>query len=422
MAKLDSNETAMWAMRNNSYATMIDSGEIYLYEGGIYRKFGAEQIGEIVEKRTCGDLVTNRFVNEVVGHIGRHTYVTRDAFDADPTIINMDNGLYSTTTGLSPHTETYRSLHKSPIIYDPDAECPAIDQFIEDVVEPKRRRTIYEIVGYAFKSHKNMKTAFFFEGEKNSGKSVMLALIGAMVGEEATTYVSPLTVSRSTYGAAEYFGKQLNIVDDLGNSPIEETGVLKSIISSRRINAQFKYGQPFDYTPSVLSIFATNEVPQTTLFDEAFASRFNIIRYPNIFEGSNDDPNLLSKLTTPTELSGFFNKCMTALADVIEKETFTGDSTLADRVKQFVYSSNPVARFVDERCVTVDSEDYITKDTLYRAYVLWARENGTQVVEMASLTKHLKRIGCGIRQIRNDDGGRSRAYVGVTLRTFFEEL
>ena len=403
-------------MTDYSFVTIEDADEIFVYIEGTYTNNG-QAIVESVSQARLGSKSNNRHVNEVVGHIRRSTRCARSEFDNDFDIINVENGLFNTATmEMQHHTPTYLSLRKNPITYNPYSSCPQIDKFIKEVVRSEHIETIYEIVGYALSPRKNMKRAFIFEGERNSGKSKMLELIERMVGGLTTTHVSPIDVSNTVYGAAEYFGKQLNIVDDLGNTPIENTGILKSIISGGRINAQFKYGQPFDYTPNVLCIFATNEVPPTTNSDDAYASRFSIIPFSNAFEGDNDDKDLISKMTTVDELSGFFTKCMNALAMLRERGEFTGDGTLADRITQYKYSSNPFTRFVEDDCVIDDPDDYIQKDELHQAYFLWSRDHNTRTRKPREVTEFLKSIGCIVRRITTDDGERIYAYCGIKLK------
>ena len=414
---LDSNKLASIAMKNNTFATISGDRMMLYYEDGVYLPNGIDVLAADVENEMQGDMVTNHLIKEIAGHINRRTFVKRDDFDNNGQVINMANGLYYHNTGISPHTSKYLSLHKSPITYDLNAQCPFIDKFIREVVEPSRVQTIYELVGYALTSKKNLKRAFIFEGEKNSGKSVMIDLLECMVGADATTHVSPFMVSRNTYGAAEYYGKSLNLVDDLGNSAIEDTGVLKSVVGGHKINAQFKYSQPFDYTPNVLCVFATNSVPTTTCIDDAYASRFSIIPFPNTFEGNTDNPDMIELLTTPEELSGFFNKSMDALAELTKRGTFSGDGTLADRIKQYQRSSKPVARFVDEACVMDDNEDSISKEELYGAYVHWSKGRDITTIDTErTMTKYLKELGCVVRNKTGDDG-RYYAYCGITLKS-----
>lgn len=399
------------------FAATRDDKQLLSYAGGIYIPYGDTAIHESIMQITQGAGVTTHAMKEIVNLTRWRNYVDRSEFDADSDVINMDNGLYSMETGLMPHTHKHLSLHKSPIKYDPDATCPNIDKFIEGVVPEAYRQTIYEIGGYALSPSKNLKRAFIFVGEKNSGKSVMIALLEHLIGVKATTHVSPLTVSNTTYGAAQYYGKQLNVVDDLGNTPIVDTGVLKSVIAGGSIEAQFKYAQPFDYKPNILCVFATNEVPTVEPFDEAYASRFSMIDFPNSFEGETADPDLISKLTTPEELSGFFNKCMAALVGVNEQSGFTNDTTLADNIKAYKYQAHPVEQFVDEMCSLDDPDAFVMKDTLFRSYTSWSEDHHCRTEDMKYLTMSLQRQGCVIKQITSDEGDRKRAYIGVDFKT-----
>lgn len=415
--KFEHNKCAKYMMGEYSLATMRDNNDLYIYSEGVYKRHGATFVKERIDHIMDSTLSTVRGKSEVIEHIRSRTYVDRDIFDSDEDIINLNNGLYRVSTKeFTPHTSGYKSLRKTGVDYDPEAECPEIDKYIREVVAPEYVQTVYEMCGYALFGRKNLKRAFILEGAKNSGKSVLIAIMESLVGGEAITNVSPLTTSKTLFGAAEYYGKQLNLVDDLGDEPIENTGVLKSIISRGKINAQFKHGQPFDYIPNILCVFATNRVPTTKECDEAFASRFSIIPFPNIFEGETADPMLSERLVEKGEMSGFFNKCILAIGEVYKRGKFTKDSTLADRIKAYQYSSQPVQRFLDERCTFNDVEAYIMKDTLYQRYREWSQTMNVVCDGMGKLTTAMADRGCVIRQVTNDDNDRKRAYIGVDFK------
>ena len=54
-------------------------------------------------------------------------------------------------------------------------------------------------------------------------------------------------------------------------------------------------------------MFSANSVPDSPDTSPAYLRRWLVIPFPNRFEGDKADRNLLDKLTTPEELSGFLS-------------------------------------------------------------------------------------------------------------------
>jgi len=416
LLSLDPNKLASIAMKHNTFATVAGDKQMLHYKSGVYLPNGDDVMAADIENEMQGEMVNNHLITEISGHIRRRTSVNREDFDSNPRIINMANGLYNIDTGISPHRKNYLSLHKSPIAYDPKATCPNIDKFFNEVA-PGFVQTIYEMIAYGLSPDKNLKTMFILVGGKNSGKSVAIQVIESMFDKSAITHVTPQTVSTSPFGAAQYYGKQLNTVDDLGNSPIRDTGTLKSLVVNRaEIDAQFKYGQTFQLVPNAVIIMAANDLPKIEPFDDALASRIMLIEFPKLFEGDNADPNIIDKLATPEQLSGLFNKVMDALIDLEENKAFSNSISLDDRVKAYRQCATPMERFLEEVCVFDDPDVCISKETLFNQYTHWANRNNTMVEGVGQLTTILKNMGCIITR-PGTGNDRPRLYKGVRFNT-----
>ncbi len=61
---------------------------------------------------------------------------------------------------------------------------------------------------------------------------------------------------------------------------------------------------------------------QTTDQTNAFYRRLVIISFPNTFEEDKQDPDLINKLTTQSELSGIFNLLMYYLRLIIKNNRY----------------------------------------------------------------------------------------------------
>ena len=411
--RFDHTEFARWLIQESGeyFATMSDSDAVYYYHDGIYIDGGESKIISLVEEVMDGYLMTVRNRNEVVGHIRALTRTNRDDFDADTNVINMQNGLYHINTSrFTQHTPEYLSLSKMLVIFDPDALCPVIDAFIQDVVEPHRIDAMYEIAGYAIMPRKKLKRGAIFVGQPDTGKSTLISLIATFVGESRVSDVSPIVISNEAHATFDVYGKMLNRIDDLGETPIIETGLLKSLISSKPLRANPKYGKPFSFTPTVFTLFGCNQVPECT--DVGMMDKFDIFMFNNTHEGKDIDLDLDIKITTDTELSGMFNKAMAAVKVALENRTFTGAYMLEDRQKQYIYLSNPIARFVDECCDVSDPEAMMPKRVFRKAYVEWSKKQNIRVIKVEDQTTYLQNKGVMLSRLMVD-GERDHYYIGI---------
>jgi len=122
-------------MKYVHFATLEDTEEVYYYCNGKYVSGGEVLIGKIVQeafrKVEVHARLSKHYVNEIIGHIQRSTYVRRSEFDKDLWIINVKNGLLDLRTlELKPHSPEYYSMIQIPVEWDPNAYCPIWDKFI----------------------------------------------------------------------------------------------------------------------------------------------------------------------------------------------------------------------------------------------------------------------------------------------------
>src|SRR5207302_7003645 len=100
---------------------------------------------------------------------------------------------------------------------------------------------------------------------------------------------------------------------DLPDNILKSAGTFKMLTGGDSIMAERKFGHPFLFKNYAKLMFSCNKVPEVQEDSDAFFRRWIIITFPNKFEGANDDRDMLSKLTTPEELSGIFNWALKGL-------------------------------------------------------------------------------------------------------------
>ena len=404
-------------MNRYTFKTMSDTEEVYVYHAGVYVCEGKERI-ESEAQRILGEKSSTYNVNEVVNYIKRATYVKRDEFDTDKDIINLANGLFNIKTmQLQPHDAKHLSLQKSPIKYNPDTRCDRIKQFFKEVLRDVDVVFMFELFGYALLKRKRMDIAVIFEGRGRNGKSVMIMLLVEFVGEDMCSHVTPTEMSGDDkFATADMFGKLVNSVDDLGDTPLRNLGVFKSVVSGKKIRAQHKMKKAFNYKPNVICVFACNDVPPTADTSDAFFSRMPIVPFLQTFYGENDNENLIDELITPNELSGLFNIAIKAVTRVLDRGSFSVVTTIEEKRKMYTCASNPIARFVDDIGDLSDPDAVTPKDEVYGVYMMWSQDNGKRVENMGKLTQYLEILGVTIAR-PTIDGDRVRCYKGIQLRS-----
>ncbi len=115
------------------------------------------------------------------------------------------------------------------------------------------------------------------------------------------------------------------------------------------IRIQRKYRNAYDtYLYAKLFSNANTITSTTDQTSAAFYTRQIIISFPNTFEGKDDDPYLLDKLTIEKEISRIFNVLMHALSIILKnKGIYLNEKTVDERRLKYEMAANPVKSFID---------------------------------------------------------------------------
>lgn len=133
--------------------------------------------------------------------------------DADQTthraedILSCANGLLNVNTGeLLPHSPYFLTMNSVPFSFDPDANCPLFDAFLDENQPGSRadfpteeeyaalssemqdaqnwREAILEALFYMISGDTSQEKAFLFIGRKRAGKGTLAFILGKLIGED----------------------------------------------------------------------------------------------------------------------------------------------------------------------------------------------------------------------------------------------
>ncbi len=374
------------------FATLRETDEVLVYVHNRWREGGEQFIKHQCQRRVgVKEVLTQYKVDEIIGHVKRTTYTTRQVFNREKWVANVQNGLLDLRTRqMRPHTPDFLSTIFFPVSYDPKADCPAIRQFFQEVLPADDIPTIEELFGYCLIPDYSFQKAFLFVGDGANGKSTLLRLLKAFIGRDNCANVPWHALELDRFAKSELEGKLVNYFADIPSRSLSQTGTFKMLTGGDPIGTEKKFKGYFSYENFARLIFSANRPPQVYGEDSfAFWRRWTIIHFPNEFTGARDDKRILSKLATPQELSGLLNLAMAGLDRLMNQQHFSNERPVDEVTEMYLRTSDPVYAFLQD-CCEVEPNAWIEKDRLYQAYVKYSTTNNLPVKKPNAFARALQ--------------------------------
>ena len=391
--------------------THPDSMEVAVYQDGVFNiEKGTQLLQEIITDK-LGEYFQKNRLNEVYTYIQISTYTSREEMNKHTYLINVRNGMYDVKEDkLLPHDPKYKSTIQLNVVYDPAAECPAICKFLSEVTTNEGQAKVIQYAGYSCTPDIKFQRTLLIDGPQQNGKSTFLEMVCHMIGQENTSQQSLQSLNDDRFAREQLNNKLVNFYGDLPAKKLHDNSVFKMLTSDQYIDGEKKYGQKFRYKNTIHQLYALNKVPELSDPDElAFFRRLICVSFPKSFEGEADR-DLSNKITTETEISGFFNMAMTGLRILIEMDEFSYNKSVEEIQKEYLNKSDPVSAFLDE-CTEYSSGE-IGKKGLYETFKAWCKQHNIPVtlkdIPFAKLMSKL-----GYEDYRKSTGAREYYWVNI---------
>jgi putative DNA primase/helicase len=402
--------------------TADDTEQIYLYQNGYYVQ--ADQILKAEIEIMQGAFTTNTFVNEILGHVQRSTYVKRTEFNKEKHLLPLENGIFNLRTfKLEPFDENIILTYKLPITYNPDAVAPNIISWIKEIVADEENiKLIQEFLGYCFYPDVPLhKSLWLYGGGRNGKTQLITGLLQRAIGDENTAII-PLEQLQSRFALANLFGKFINICSEPSTKKPLQTPRFKQLTGGDSIAAEVKNKQKWvQFTNTAKFIILGNHFPEIDDDSVAWWQRVEAIEFPNDYsENFVDDitDKLIEKDGGPKiALAGFFNWSLEGLQRLIENEFHLTKTKSSEETKrEFKKVSDPIGAFIDSK-LEYDVNGVISKADLYNAYKEYCDAEDIEIKEQGALTKKIKRLRrVSERRVRYGKGKKTTwCWCGISL-------
>lgn len=340
--------------------------------------------------------------------------------------ISMANGIFDLNAFLArsndyllPHSPQWWSTISLPYAFDPTAQCPRWQQFLQTNLEsdPERIAILQEWAGYLLLPTNGQQKFLALEGEGANGKSVYCAVTQALVGAANASNI-PLESFSGRFELTETLGKLVNVAADCGEIDKAAEGKLKSFVSGDRMFFDRKGIPGINATPTARLMMAYNNRPRFS--DRSGGLRRRMIPVPFRVQIAESDRVLgmdtISWWEASGELPGIFNWAIAGLYRLRQQGRFTKSAICEATLIDFMEEMNPARAFLSAHYEPAD-ECQIPSTEIYAAYKTWCQECGYRPLSDGSFGKEIKRLfqNCGHEQKRIG-GRRVWLYLGIGIR------
>lgn len=415
-------QAAAQATTSEDFITNEVSDHLHVYEPdeGIFVDRGQPALQELLMD-TIGEYYSRTDRTEIEEQVKTRTFEHPDDLGGPAGAIAVGNGVLRLNRQgfedeIVDHSPRFKFFSRIPVEFDPDAECPRFDAFLEEVIPNEEdRQTVVEYMGYCLMHwglpfHK----ALFVVGPQASGKSTFLDVVRELLGEDAIASIAPQELVDQRFSAYQLWNAWANIRNDIDAKTVKNAGKFKEIVAGDRIYIENKNEEGFFIKPTAKHLYAANQLPDVTTDDDAFYRRILLVSFPHTVPRDQRDKNLLNKLKE--ERPGILNRAVEGLERLMEQGHFTGDMTPAETRETWESWGDSIAQFKADALEKV-TDGVEAKKEVYNAYSAYCEEHGLPVLTQVKLTRELKKDKDIDDTKRTPDGysKQVRCYTGFKL-------
>jgi len=333
--------------------------------------------------------------------------VAVSALDVDPFAINVENGTIRIVRGaggrhasitFGKHNRGDRITKIAPVAYDPAAECPIYDRFLEDVQpDEANRRFLHQWGGYSLTGDTSEQRLVFFYGKGKNGKSTLVDTWALVAGDYSETVPIETFLDSGRARNAGAPSPELAILPGVRllrtSEPEKGAKLAEALIKLatggepllvRHLNRPY-----FKLFPAFKLTISGNYRPSVDGTDEGIWRRLILVPWLVTIADAKRDKHLGQKLRA--ELAGILNRLLDGLCDWLDYGLVV-PAEVAEATASYRTDSDPCGRFL-EACVRMVPGGRVQSSDMHALFCAWAKVFGEKEWSPKGLAAALKERG-----------------------------
>lgn len=346
-------------------------------------------------------------------------------FDADEFLLGVQNGTVDLKTGeLRPGVQEEMIATATPYRYDPEAKAPRFQEYLEESIpDPEVRAYLQRVMGYSITGSVAEQLMFIHHGETNNGKSVLMTILGKILGGYAggadpKALIETKNEQHSTH-VASLAGPRLLLMSETARGARLSDIIIKNITGDDTVTARKLYQENKDLHIIGKIHMATNHLPHI-VSSKSTNRRIHLIHWPITIADEKIDLMLAKKIIA-SEAEGVLAWLIQGAVEwwsLLQESQKAGRKSgrpsglgipvqvLLDTAK-YLRDEDEVAEWMDERVEVADAPAE-SAGNLYQDYKLWCEKRGNRAMTQKALSVELG--------LRGFEKTKTRNYAAYPLR------
>jgi P4 family phage/plasmid primase-like protien len=281
--------------------------------------------------------------------------LSQDRLDQEPWLFNVLNGTIDLRTGeMREHCRDDFITKISAVVFDPAAQCPLWEAFLEKIFEGNQELISYlqRLVGYCLTGVSEEHILPFLYGVGANGKSTFCETILRLLGTDYAMKAAPdlLLAKRGEShptDRADLFGRRFVACIETEEGRRLAEALVKEMTGGDRMRVRRMREDFWEFVPTHHIWLASNHKPVIRGTDHGVWRRIKLIPFDVVIPDKRQDKKLHAKLAK--ELPGILNWAIAGCLDW-QKHGMREPKIVQAATREYSSEMDDVGRFIDDCC------------------------------------------------------------------------